>query len=122
MSFKAAVNHLLSNKYLALTITLIILVLCSLPGEEVPLNKTINDKTAHFLAFGVWAFCWQGAYSKYTQTLILGFLYGFMIECWQGYILPESFNRHFDWYDMLADGVGVLIGLGLWRVKILFNL
>jgi len=121
MSFKTTVNRLLSNKYLAFIITLIIFGLCTMPSKELPLGHNFNDKTAHFLAFAAWAFCWQAAFGKYTQTIILGFIYGVLIEFWQG-ILPEEFHRSFDWYDALADGIGVIIGVILWKVKELLKL
>ncbi len=121
MSFKASLNRFFSNKYMALAITLIIFVLCTLPSKEIPLSGGFNDKTAHFLAFGAWAFCWQAAFGRYMQTIIAGILYGIFIEFWQS-ILPESFHRSFDWYDAVADGVGVLIGILLWKIKSLLHL
>ncbi len=121
MSFKTTVNRFFSNKYLAFAITLIIFVLCSFPSKHLPVVSSFSDKTEHFLAFAVWAFCWQGAFGKYTRTILLGIFYGILIEFWQG-ILPEFFHRNFDWYDALADSIGVLIGVALWRIKNLLNL
>lgn len=107
MKLKELVIKFLENKYLAFAITLIIFVLCTMPSENLP---EANDKTAHFVAFAGWAFCWQFAFKNYTKTLVLGIIYGILIEFWQG-LLPISFHRSFDWYDALADGVGVIIGL-----------
>ncbi|RFS15367.1 VanZ family protein [Emticicia sp. C21] len=121
MSFKSDINRFFSNKYLAFTISLVIFVLCSFPSTHLPVAPSLNDKAEHFLAFAAWAFCWQGAFGKYTQTILLGFLYGILIEFWQA-ILPESFHRNFDWYDAVADSIGVLIGVALWRIKGLLNL
>jgi VanZ family protein len=121
MDTKTLINNFFTNKYVSIALTIIILVLCSLPSKRIPLSNDLNDKMAHFLAFGAWAFCWQAAFGKYYQTIILGIMYGIFIEFWQS-ILPESFHRSFDWYDAFADGIGVLIGVGLWRIKVLFNL
>ena len=118
MNFKILINNFLSNKYLAIIVTVIIFTLCTLPSGNLP--KT-NDKTAHFIAFAGWSFCWQCAFGNYKRTIILGILYGIIIEFWQG-ILPESFHRSFDWYDALADSIGVIIGIVLWRLKVLVNL
>lgn len=107
MKLKKLVIKFLENKYLAFAITLVIFILCTMPSEQLPKG---NDKTAHFVAFAGWAFCWQFAFKNYIKTLILGILYGVFIEFWQG-SLPISFHRGFDWYDALADGVGVIIGL-----------
>jgi VanZ family protein len=108
MKLKELAIRFLENKYLAFGITLIIFVLCTMPSGN--LTHNVNDKTAHFIAFAGWAFCWQFAFKNYTKTLILGIIYGILIEFWQG-SLPTYFHRSFDWYDALADGVGVIIGL-----------
>lgn len=110
MKLKTLVTRFLENKYLAFAVTLVIFVLCTIPSENLPKGEDINDKTAHFVAFAGWAFCWQFAFKNYIKTLSLGVIYGILIEFWQG-ILPISFHRSFDWYDALADGVGVIIGL-----------
>jgi VanZ family protein len=112
-------KKLLENKYLAYLITLIIFVLCTMPSKNLP--QTTDDKTAHFIAFAGWAFCWQFAFKNYAKTLILGIIYGILIEFWQAF-LPLSFHRGFDWYDALADSIGVMIGLGgVYLSKILLN-
>ncbi len=107
MKLKELVIKFLENKYLAFAITLSIFVLCTMPSEQLPKG---NDKTAHFVVFAGWAFCWQYAFKNFSKTLILGILYGIFIEFWQG-SLPMSFHRGFDWYDSLADSIGVIIGL-----------
>jgi len=121
MSFKKAINIFLSSKYLAFAITLLILALCTMPSKNIEIPAEMSDKTAHFLAFGAWAFCWQAAFGKYPQTFMLGVLYGIAIEFLQG-ALPEAFHRSFDMYDALADSIGVVIGLILWKIKTLLNL
>lgn len=115
MKLKELVIRFLEHKYLAFTITLIIFLLCTIPSENLPKNENFNDKTAHFVVFAGWAFCWQFAFKNYSKTLILGILYGILIEFWQG-SLPVSFHRSFDWYDALADGVGVIIGLAIYFI------
>lgn len=107
MKLKELVIRFLENKYLAFAITLAIFVLCTMPSAQLPKG---NDKTAHFVAFAGWAFCWQFAFKNVSKTLIFGILYGILIEFWQG-SLPTSFHRGFDWYDSLADSIGVIIGL-----------
>lgn len=116
MKLKELVIKFLENKYLAFAITLIIFVLCTMPSAQLPKG---NDKTAHFVVFAGWAFCWQFVFKNYAKTLIFGIIYGILIEFWQG-SLPKSFHRSFDWFDALADGVGVMIGLtAVYLLKIL---
>ena len=107
MKLKKLAVKFLENKYLAFIVTLVIFVLCTIPSDKLP---NTNDKTAHFIAFAGWAFCWQFAFNNYTKTFVLGIIYGIFIEFWQG-ALPLSFHRSFDWYDALADGIGVALGL-----------
>ena len=118
MKLKTLVISFLQHKYLAIAVTIIIFGLCTMPSEK--LIKT-NDKMAHFIAFAGWAFCWQFAFKNYPKTLILGVIFGVLIEFWQG-ILPISFHRSFDWYDALADGMGVIIGLTIYYFRGLIGL
>jgi VanZ family protein len=118
MKLKKLAIRFLENKYLAVSVTIIIFILCTMPSEN--LQKNINDKTAHFVAFAGWAFCWIFAFKYYTKTMLLGILYGIFIEFWQA-ILPISFHRSFDWYDALADSIGVIIGLLLYYLQSLFK-
>jgi len=112
MKLKELVIKFLENKYLAFAITLAIFVLCTMPSEQLPKG---NDKTAHFVVFAGWAFCWQFAFKNHSKTLIFGIIYGILIEFWQG-SLPASFHRAFDWYDSLADSIGVIIGLVMFYI------
>ncbi|WP_337043986.1 VanZ family protein [Emticicia sp. 17c] len=121
MNLKTIINQVISSKYTAIGISIIIFVLCTLPNNKVPLGESINDKTAHLIAFGGWAFCWQSAFGKYTQTILVGIGFGVFIEIWQG-LLPESFYRNFDWIDAVADTIGVLAGIIFHRLKMKLNL
>lgn len=78
-----------------------------MPSEELPTD--INDKTAHFVAFAGFAIVWLLVKTDYLKVLIAGIAFGIFIEFWQG-ILPENFHRSFEILDMVADGIGTLIG------------
>ena len=117
MKLKTLAISLLESKYLAVGITLVIFVLCTMPSNNLP---KANDKTAHFVAFGAWAFCWQFAFKNYEKTLVFGIFYGIFIEFWQK-SLPADFHRGFDWYDALADAVGVVIGLFIFYLTTQIN-
>lgn len=121
MKLKELAIKFLENKYLAFGITLIIFVLCTMPNENLQQNENFNDKIAHFVAFAGWAFCWQFAFKNYTKTFVSGIIYGILIEFWQG-SLPASFHRSFDWYDALADGSGVIIGLFLFYLSTILKI
>lgn len=106
---------------------ILILFLCTLPGEAIPqtsfLDKLHVDKIVHFVLFGStvvllaygihkqkgavskWALCWM---------VVLATLYGLAIEFIQKYLVV---HRSFDLYDVLADGLGAAAGaLVFWWV------
>ena len=109
---------LLNSKYTAISWTVLIFILCTLPSEHLPKN---NDKMSHFIAFAGLSFFWFFQSSKYLIIILLSAFYGIAIEFWQR-ILPQSFHRSFDWFDALADAMGSLIGYVIWVIfQRLFN-
>ncbi len=103
-------DTLLKNKSLSIICGIMILVLCSIPSHELPQNLGFSDKAEHFIAFGVWSFLTIYSFRNTFFTFIAGILFGIGIEFWQS-ILPESFHRSFDWYDAVADTIGVILGI-----------
>ena len=107
----------ITSVYPTLLWTLTILVLCSMPSEHIPLSESISDKIAHFAVFGLWSFLALWYKPNYLKIGILGVAFGLLIECIQK-SLPESFHRSFDWIDLVADSIGVLLGLlFFWCIK-----
>lgn len=92
----------------AIFYTILLFGLTSFPSQNLPANN-INDKTAHFGAFALFAIIWLLVKIDYLRVIIAGVAFGIFIEFWQG-ILPESFHRSFEVLDMIADGIGTLIG------------
>jgi VanZ family protein len=97
----------------------LILVLCLLPGRDIP-DLTIfdYDKLVHFGIYVLLAFMMYYGWKKQTtysalhqrsilKILILTSLYGFAVE-----IMQELFtaDRHFDIYDALANSTGAVAG------------
>lgn len=92
---------------------LVVAVLSLLPGEALPpVAFNVWDKAQHAGAFaalavlGLWAF-------SHRPFAVVGalLLYGVFIEVAQG----VTGWRHGDWYDWLADAVGVALGWVVWR-------
>lgn len=107
----------MTSKYPVLMWLVIILILCSIPSVSVPLYNNINDKFAHFGVFSLWSFLALWYRSNYIKVGILGITLGLLIECIQK-SLPESFHRSFDWTDLVADSIGVALGLiSFWSIK-----
>ena len=101
---------------------LIVTTLLCIPGTELPKikweNKIWLDKWVHVFLFMVLVTLWSKVYSGkkniqnnirkiFFQIMILGFLYGILMEIVQKYFI---LNRSFDLIDILANGTGCFIG------------
>jgi len=101
----------------------LIFILCSLPGRQLPPGPFINfDKLIHFFFYSTLqillmrGFVLQKSFLSLRKnylviTAIFSSVYGTFIEINQGFILK---NRSFDQYDIVANIVGVVIGILLW--------
>ncbi|NIG52713.1 VanZ family protein [Chitinophaga sp. Cy-1792] len=106
----------------------LIMVLCTLPGRDIPTNSFLEkihfDKFVHFGLFGgivfflSLAFWWQR--KKISPALLFLFVlfaaaYGLAIEFIQKYYAE---GRSFDLYDALADTIGAIAGVWVFRIFI----
>ncbi|RFS16969.1 VanZ family protein [Emticicia sp. C21] len=127
MEIKQGVIALLSSKYSAFFITSMLFLLFSMPTKGIVKGMVSSgvkvngylDKMAHFVAFATWSFCWQFVFKDYLQTFLIGIVYGILLEVWQDK-LPGKYRRTFSWYDGLADGLGVIMGLLTYYIIQLF--
>lgn len=107
---------------------LFILVLCSIPGKQLPeapfWDLLAFDKTAHMAVFLVFAvllkvsFLKQHQYAKLKYfanrfTLIIAISYGVIIEILQSTLFTD---RYADVNDMLANAIGVVLGLLIFKL------
>ena len=88
------------------SVALVVLVLAFMP--TVPQLPTTGwDKANHLLAFAVLAWLGSHAYPQRLASVLSGLLaYGALIEILQSF----TSYRFADWHDLLADGVGLLLG------------
>jgi VanZ family protein len=93
--------------WLALGWTIAIFIACSWPGDGMP-NMANTDKWSHTGVFFVFGILWIWTGRKPSWVIAAGIAYGMLIEVWQG-VMP--IGRSFDWYDGLADGIGVIAGV-----------
>ena len=86
--------------------TLACIALLSLsPAEYLPKVRGV-DKTHHFLAYVALAFPVALRQPKHWQIIIFSFfIISGIIELIQPYV-----NRHGEWLDLLANGLGLLTG------------
>ncbi len=95
-----------------------LLILCLLPAEEIPdVNVPLADKWVHFVMFGVQAFLSLVALKNPTALKMLRVafwcaVFGLVVEVLQ-LLTARWLHRAFDTMDILADAVGVVIGVGV---------
>jgi VanZ family protein len=105
---------------IALTWSIFVTVLLCLPGAAFPKEKWFDkiwlDKWIHVCLFSVMVFLWCRVAAQLTWKKIrffykiafYFFLYGIAMEFVQKYFIP---NRSFDVTDMIADGIGSVMGV-----------
>lgn len=110
-------NHKPRTSRIALFWTLLILLACLIPGREVPdVQVPLADKWVHFVLFAAFSFLWICTFRRtgLKAGLIVGLLsvlFGYVVELLQGSGITEG--RSYDLYDVLADGIGGLLGLAV---------
>lgn len=82
-----------------------------------PTDLTHSDKYGHFLAYAILAMLWA-AYLNVSKRIKLGLslsvsflttvFFGFLMELAQ---LHFTTNRQYDYYDIIANSMGSLIGI-----------
>jgi len=101
--------------WIAVLWTLLILVACLIPGNEIPdVNVPLADKWVHFAIFGGFAFLWMCVYQRPTLgkgifMAVLTAALGYAVELLQGSGITRG--RSYDPYDLLADSIGGILGL-----------
>jgi VanZ family protein len=85
-----------------------------LPQPHVGWADLVISSGAHSFVFGVLAVLWARALGERRHALILAFaltmLYALTDEFHQAFV-P---GRHPDLWDLVCDGFGAVLGLGLW--------
>ncbi len=100
---------------IAIVWTMVILLLCFLPSNEVPkVRIPFADKWAHFVMFGLFAFLWLASLRQFKLIYLLwafaaALFYGWLVELLQGQL--SFLGRSQDSMDTLADGFGGLLGV-----------
>ncbi len=122
----------LGNIYSSITWSLIIGVLCCMPGSMLPgeTHFTIPqfDKLVHISMFGGFVFLWNLYLSTrrgirndrllrlFFLVFILGVAYGIGMEYMQKYYIP---GRDYDEADIIADMLGAGLAYGLSNILLL---
>ena len=91
-------------------IVLTALVVCLLPGHELPNAFEMNDKVAHVIGHALMAMYFAGLVPRSRWWKIFAFLllFGICVEFAQYYM---QVGRNGDARDVIGNGVGALLGL-----------
>lgn len=108
------------NHLFAVLWTLGILAACSIPGDDLPTPPIASaDKIVHFALFAGFGWLWMRAFPDGPvratgYVLAFGLAYAALTEIYQG-LLP--FGRSPDPYDALANALGLLCAVLLYRLR-----
>ncbi len=92
---------------------MLILAGSSIPGDAVPAVLVLTwDKLLHIAEYSVIGWLGYRAYHSELKDpglllMMFGDLFGCLDEAWQS-IIPGRFPSH---YDIIADGIGVILGV-----------
>lgn len=95
--------------------TLLIFILCLWPAKELPeVGVPLADKWTHMVLFAVFSFGWacvQPASGAGYRMLIclISIALGWLVE-WLQQLFP-TLGRNFDYKDIVANGIGGLLGV-----------
>jgi VanZ family protein len=102
---------ILRNKFLAISFIIFCTFLFLKPSSGNT-NTLLNDKVAHSIIFFGLFTTWNLSTRKPNLIFPVLLFYGICIEIIQ-YLLPISFHRGFEFYDIVADTFGLLIGYAI---------
>ncbi|MCF6350510.1 MAG: VanZ family protein [Flavobacteriaceae bacterium] len=97
-----------------ITITIAVLSLKTFHFKN-PIKISFFDKILHSTAYFVVTLAWlfsQRLKKNKLIIVILLFLYGILLELFQGWFTP---NRTKDYYDVIANGFGIIIAALLFK-------
>jgi VanZ family protein len=116
--------RILKYHWRAILWIIFIAIACLMPGEQYPSTLFFAripyfDKMVHFGMYFIFALFLMSGFSRqygkisakaYIFSFILAFLFGALIE-----FIQEKVGRSYDIYDMIANMVGVIVSLSLFK-------
>lgn len=118
--FNSLYKHTNKAVVIASLWTALIFVACFIPGSSVPkVNLPLIDKWVHFIIFGGFSFLWyfvlkSPTWIKSISISLLALLVGYAVELIQG--SGWVINRGYELNDVIADGIGGIIGTILYVI------
>jgi hypothetical protein len=124
------IKEYFGTRWLAITWTMVILILISIPGSMLPKEKNFAvpgfDKFVHATLFGIFVWLWCLYYQKnqvqgrrlttqFFFVFLVAALYGISTEFIQKYLIPM---RDFDKADIMADWTGAILAYGYCNIRL----
>ena len=125
------IKKYLSQKWVAIAWTLMVIILLAIPGKMIPEEQAFTipqfDKFVHIVLFGFFVWLWSNHYASlnlnkrkllriFFLIFILGVILGIGMEYVQKYFIP---NRDFDEADIIADIIGAGLAYGICNLSML---
>jgi VanZ family protein len=100
-------------RYLFTTfVSVFILIAVLLPGSTIPDVEIIGfDKIVHVGMFGLWALVVRYDFRSPSFNFLLAFVIGMSFSVLTEVLQVFAESRTFDWFDVVADFIGLLSGL-----------
>jgi VanZ family protein len=116
-------NSAVAMKVLTFVVSILIIIAVLIPGSNIPSVSFAGvDKFVHITMFASWAVAIAFDFRTVKPWIIflLGLLFSLITEILQLFVE----GRSFDFYDMIADGAGLILGLLLAKpfIKIMSRL
>ncbi len=104
--------------------TCAVIAIHAIPGQEIPIpywDLFEFDKVVHLIIFMILSFSWANGIFKQSASyklkvhgikliLVFSLMLGLVLEMMQNAIFV---NRYFQWPDVIADGIGSILGIGM---------
>ena len=120
MSSQKSRMHFIKKYFLSIIVTIVIFYLSTASPSALPLPEMPKiegfDKIVHMLMYAVLALVLvlettrRNNLGYYSLVILFPILYGGLLEILQHYFFPP---RTGDWFDFLANTIGVLIGFAM---------
>jgi VanZ family protein len=108
-------------KFATLTVSTLIVIAVLIPGSNIPDVDILGiDKLVHFIMFVCWTVAVRYDFNQKVFRYWLAFLCGVFFSLATEIVQILVEGRTFDPYDVVADLVGIIVGLmiGGWIVRI----
>jgi len=116
----------------SIRIFLVVLYACSitalslLPPQDLPTVPLFEgaDKVVHFLMYFIFSFllCWalktENKFQRWLLVIPVAIGWGIFMEYTQ---LSMHLGRSFSWYDILANGFGVMGGVAIYKFGLILS-